>query len=102
VIAMTAKPKAAKAATPKAAKAAIGDARQFDLVGEDGRRIMRWASAEACRELAAKLVGEKTEIGPAIPKVEAIIARAAEAEAVNGIEQGPVEETAESEDETSG
>ena len=91
---MNAKPKAAKAAKPKAAKAAAGDAQQFDLVGAGGRRILRWASAEACRELAGKLIGEETKIVPSVPKVEAILTRADEAEAVSGIAQEPVEETA--------
>jgi len=43
---------------------------QFDLVGEDGRRLARSWSRDSCKELQASVAaqtGEKTKIVPASP-----------------------------------
>ena len=37
----------------------------FELVGEDGRRILRWHSQQACKELQARITattGEETKV----------------------------------------
>lgn len=58
-----------KADAPPEPEAAVGpeeiEAERFDLVGADGRRIIRWSSRSACEEFAAELLastGEKTEL----------------------------------------
>ncbi len=55
-----------KKAEPEA-EAAVEATNGFDLVGEDGRRIVRWHSFSSCQDLARRVEaasGEKTEILP--------------------------------------
>jgi hypothetical protein len=52
------------------APASSADGVAFDLVGEDGRRILRWHSHEACVKLQASIAaasGEKTTIKTSHP-----------------------------------
>jgi len=80
---MDAKPKAAKAAKPKAdAPVSAVAVEQFDLIGADGRRIVRWVAEAECRELQKRLAGEKTEIVPSAPRPFTVAS-----DAVSGVKQ---------------
>lgn len=52
-------------AAAEAPKIGLSEGDSYDLIGEDGRRILRWHSEEACKELQGRLdatTGETTTI----------------------------------------
>lgn len=57
--------RAAAAIPPDTGEPSLAQGDSFDLVGADGRRIVRWYSRNACEALGARIrseTGEKTRI----------------------------------------